>query len=1092
MRTRGRGRWRTELALAGLACALAGTSVAAPKGGGSGGTTYACPNMPSANPNPPAVLGPTDILHFEAGSIIIPMDNCYQRSDKPSDSSVLAAVKETYGPTATLASVKCTTTSGDSGQVLAYGVVQRLMEDGIPVNWAIRHAKTSWADDDLSIVGGGAAPVRHMKRDGTMSDPYAALGSISYAGAPFVIDADHAAAAKARIISYGSDFNDVDFHVAQVSFDAPIFKTLGELPKLAVLDFSGNFSSTKLVHLEGSIADVEMDGAEGTWWDYVDASEILADELTSGGYELAWSPAFDAGATLTATERAILAKLDAFAAAGGSLVFHDEAVHALEGYGTFSTSTGVYTADRSALMGAAFTHSDGGVNYNFSSSSYGNNNSNESTRSDDYSDPASQWGGGTWTGIGGSKYDWTPRCDKTYRNGVRRMVYTDHLGTGTDNVEFASWRHYDNNTSLGRIYYLGGYNWRKNTHAGFRLLMNSVFVEAAEYEQAVVEDTGEAARSAPLVATVAGTATLFAGTFEVDPTPTPAPVFSGASDAATFRFPNIEGHMRAFDVTLVASGDTGFDAAESTSGLVLYDVDAKLASLTINTAGQGCGFPADGRCRRIFTNLGDDQTTLTAVTKGNIGDLLPHVGDGLTDPEAEFLIDRVHAGVPDGSGGYIPALGGVDRSSAALIEASPVAGSLRPAMLYFGGLDGMLHAVCAEDLGACPEAGVELWAFLPQAELSKLSTNTARLDGSPNVADVLADFGDGTTEYRTVLTFQTGNDNPAATYALDITDPANPAILWQATTAGAGESTSQGVIHRPGVGLRMATFAQNASGADTPGFDLHAYDSATGAVLWTVSKVLPDPRTPGNPSVPASGVPGAVTAFSSTGGDVVDTLLVPTLWGSVWKFSARDGASALPDQPLFAFTEDFHPIGAAVSVYRSVDDQLLRAVVVTGGFTDSLAPTSTLWAPDNIEQFAVSFPVEETGTTTLSEEDIEGNANLGFVLSLGLGNRAFSQATIVGNDVLITTDTADVNGAAFGTSTRTGTLFRANLSTKSVSSVTIPTGAASVDASGSLGAFTVGGNGIQRVDLAGFDSRGSAVDAAVATSARRLMWLQAE
>src|SRR5687768_3911676 len=31
------------------------------------------------NPDPPAVLGPTDIIHFEAGSLIIPMDGCYAR-----------------------------------------------------------------------------------------------------------------------------------------------------------------------------------------------------------------------------------------------------------------------------------------------------------------------------------------------------------------------------------------------------------------------------------------------------------------------------------------------------------------------------------------------------------------------------------------------------------------------------------------------------------------------------------------------------------------------------------------------------------------------------------------------------------------------------------------------------------------------------------------------------------------------------------------------------------------------------------------------------------------------------------------------------
>jgi hypothetical protein len=114
------------------------------------------------------------------------------------------------------------------------------------------------------------------------------------------------------------------------------------------------------------------------------------------------------------------------------------------------------------------------------------------------------------------------------------------------------------------------------------------------------------------------------------------------------------------------------------------------------------------------------------------------------------------------------------------------------------------------------------------------------------------------------------------------------------------------------------------------------------------------------------------------------------------------------------------------------------------------------------------------------------------LINLGEGNRGFSQATVGGNEVLITTDISDVNAAAFGTTTEnTGTLFRANLSSGEVSSVEIPTGAASVDIKTNQGiAFTVGGSGIQRTDLADFDNNGTSIEAGVASSAKRLMWLQ--
>ena len=131
------------------------------KGGGSkgGGTSFACPDMPAQNPNPPAVQGTTTTVSFAAGSIIIPMDNCYQRADKPRDNYIELAVDETYGSTASMASVLCDTGSGDTGQILAYGLVHRLLQDGIPVNWSIRAGKTAWADYDFGITSGTGSPV---------------------------------------------------------------------------------------------------------------------------------------------------------------------------------------------------------------------------------------------------------------------------------------------------------------------------------------------------------------------------------------------------------------------------------------------------------------------------------------------------------------------------------------------------------------------------------------------------------------------------------------------------------------------------------------------------------------------------------------------------------------------------------------------------------------------------------------------------------------------------------------------------------------------------------------------------------------------
>ena len=76
------------------------------------------------------------------------------------------------------------------------------------------------------------------------------------------------------------------------------------------------------------------------------------------------------------------------------------------------------------------------------------------------------------------------------------MVYSADPVTPNEDADFATWRYYNNDTTLGRIYYLGGFNWRKNTHAGFRLQMNTIFVTAGDY----VPSLQEVGRSAPIVA----------------------------------------------------------------------------------------------------------------------------------------------------------------------------------------------------------------------------------------------------------------------------------------------------------------------------------------------------------------------------------------------------------------------------------------------------------------------------------------------------------------------------------------------------------------------------------------------------------------
>ena len=97
--------------------------------------------------------------NFAAGSLIIPMD------------------ADTSGNHASF--------NQNLGMWKAYGLVYKLLQNGIPVRWGIKEAKTAITDVDFS-----ATSVRD-KRTGT------ALGAWDYRGGPFIIDSADAAARAA-------------------------------------------------------------------------------------------------------------------------------------------------------------------------------------------------------------------------------------------------------------------------------------------------------------------------------------------------------------------------------------------------------------------------------------------------------------------------------------------------------------------------------------------------------------------------------------------------------------------------------------------------------------------------------------------------------------------------------------------------------------------------------------------------------------------------------------------------------------------------------------------------------------------------------
>jgi type IV pilus assembly protein PilY1 len=109
-------------------------------------------------------------------------------------------------------------------------------------------------------------------------------------------------------------------------------------------------------------------------------------------------------------------------------------------------------------------------------------------------------------------------------------------------------------------------------------------------------------------------------------------------------------------------------------------------------------------------------------------------------------------------------------------------------MVYVAANDGMLHAFNAE-------TGAEVWAYVPTMAMPKMfklasmnygNDHQFMLDGTPVVG--YAYLGTSTTlkdNWRTMLVGGLGAAG-AGFYALDITDPANPAGMWEFTKATTG------------------------------------------------------------------------------------------------------------------------------------------------------------------------------------------------------------------------------------------------------------------------------------------------------------------
>jgi hypothetical protein len=728
-------------------------------------------------------------------------------------------------------------------------------------------------------------------------------------------------------------------------------------------------------------------------------------------------------------------------------------------------------------------------------------------------------GDGDLTG-GGSAPDSTAGVfERPHWNNVFPHANMGACDTAADNSDVATYARFDNNANNGVVFYLAGNNFSTNGLRGeLRILFNSLIATPSGTASTPSGTMTEITRSNPIVPQIGGLDYIVQGTTVVYSSPGQIPVVNDDADVNSFYFPYRVGRMRA--------------RLASATSTVLFDAGCNtLTGFTCPTG--STGIPAT---RTIFTNTaGGDLRNVTGAkatfdnTLSTTMKALISQGAFLSTATIDTIISRVRAGYPNGSGGYLAALGGVDRSTTSVIQASTVAGSpSRPMMVYFGGADGMMHAVCAETnvTFGCTDEGLELWAFLPRKMLPFLRLNQARIDGSPRVMDIYMDpdGGGGTysTSWRTILIFQTGmGDYTAAgrepaVYALDVTAPNNPLLLWEYSESAAGTfSLGNGLTIAAG-GTTIASATKFLAWTETtnlgtsgPGSVITAIDLITGAEYRQVLFAYPGPRSGSNDSVVRTGIPGGVVPLdlpAGTSGKITN-LLFNDIYGRTWLINpdtlvSNNGTTT----PLFNQSADYYAMGAKPAIYETGGSQY--AVFATGGYADfanttwplaccssasgsscdvtqpnpprvcaqynfvtTIFPTQMLIAlkidPARTSTYSMptaacdtSAVVDPVTGTNLPDCSSVGGTTNGFLFrrNLGRDERGVSQALIAGTDIFLTTETDNVNRSGYGTTgTNTGKLyqFAGGTGAQAAAATAVVLGAGAAAASNGTGAKTI-------------------------------------
>jgi type IV pilus assembly protein PilY1 len=238
--------------------------------------------------------------------------------------------------------------------------------------------------------------------------------------------------------------------------------------------------------------------------------------------------------------------------------------------------------------------------------------------------------------------------------------------------------------------------------------------------------------------------------------------------------------------------------------------------------------------------------------------------------------------------------------------------------VYMGTNDGMLHAFAGKDetvtFGTNETGGTERWAYVPSMVIPnmwKLASSTYEnnhinfVNGSPIISDVCTAYcaDAATAVWRTILVGGL-NGGGRGYYALDITEPNVPVLLWEFTPSCVSTTTAvcTGTVQDDDLGFSfghpvitrkadgawvvLVTSGYNNVNPGTGGGYLYVLEAGTGNILSKLSTGV------GNTSTP-SGLAEIATWNDEPAGNKAGFTYGGDLLGNVWRFDVNTGAVML-------------------------------------------------------------------------------------------------------------------------------------------------------------------------------------------------------